>query len=345
MMNRSTPFARRVLLATLSAATFLAVAAPAVAQKPFKVVARWNTGGEGGWDYLTVDSSAHRLYIAHSARVDVLDLNTGKVIGTVTGLSRTHGVIVAPDGKTAFVSDGGANSVVAFDTTSFAAIAKIPTGTNPDGMVLEPATNTLWAFNGGSRNATVISIADRKVVGTVALPGRPEFPAADGSGTIFLNLEDKNSISRIDAKSMKVTATWPLAGCAAPSGLAFDAAGSRLFSVCDGKKMAITDAKTGKQLGLAAVGEGPDAVGYDAKNRLAFSSNGESGTLTVIDAGKPGYPVAQTLTTQVSARTMAFDPATGRIYLAASEAGKKEPGAKRATPVPNSFTILVVGRE
>ena len=314
------------------------------AQKPYHLETKWSVAGDGGWDYLTVDSAAHKLYIAHATEVNVLDLNTGRALGTIGGLKRCHGIVIAPDGKTGFISDGDSNEVVVFDVATMAAVAKIQTGGNPDGMAYDPATGTLWVFNGGSSNATVINVAQRKAVATVALPGRPEFPAADGTGTIFVNLEDKNAIARLDAKAQRVTATWPLAGCEAPSGLAYDKAGSRLFSVCDGKKMAVTDAKTGKSLATTTIGDGPDAAGYDAKHKLAFSSNGE-GTLTVVDAGKAGYPVLQTLPTAKGARTMAFDEATGKIYLATARAGKLAPGAKRAAPLPGSFTVLVLARE
>jgi DNA-binding beta-propeller fold protein YncE len=321
------------------------IAAPALAQKPFHVETKWSVAGEGGWDYLTVDSNAHRLYIAHGVKVDAIDLKTGKTLGTIAGLTRCHGVLIAPDGKTGFISDGGANSVVVFDPTNFGTTGKIPAGTNPDGMAYEPTTNTLWAFNGTSKNATVIDAAQRKVIGTLALPGKPEFPAVDGNGTIFVNIEDKNAIVRLDAKSQKMTATWPLAGCESPSGLAFDKAGSRLFSVCDGKKMAVTDSKTGKSLATPTVGEGPDAAGYDAKSKLAFSSNGEDGTLTVIDTSKPGYPAVQTLPTMKGARTMAFDESTGKIYVVSAQFAKKDPAAKRPSALPNTFTVLVVGRD
>lgn len=314
------------------------------AQKPYHVEAKWSVAGDGSWDYLTVDSAAQRLYVAHATKVDVVDLTTGKTLGSIAGLNHCHGVVIAPDSKTGFISDGGSNQVVVFDPATFAVVSKIPTGGNPDGMVYEPVTESLWVFNGSTKNATVVDVAQRKAVGTVVLPGRPEFPAADGTGTIFVNLEDKNAIARVDAKSQKVTATWPLTGCEAPSGLAFDKAGSRLFSVCDGKKMAVTDAKTGKSLATPTIGDEPDAAGYDAKNELVFSSNGD-GTLTVIDAGKAGYPVVQTLPTQKGARTMAFDEATGKIYLATARPGKLAPGAKRAAPVPGSFTVLVAGRD
>ncbi|ADW71187.1 YncE family protein [Granulicella tundricola] len=321
------------------------VSSPAHAQKPFHITDRWVVGGEGGWDYLTADPASHRLYITHTNRVEVLDTTTGKSIGAVTGLTRTHGVVIMPDGKTGFVSDGGANQVVAFDTKTFAAITKIPAGTNPDGIAYEPTTNTIWAFNGRSKDATVIDVAQKKSIATIPLPGKPEFPQADGKGTVFVNIEDKNSIVRLDAKSMKATATWPLTGCDSPSGMAIDASGSRLFSVCDGNKMAVTDATTGKSLATPKIGADPDAAGYDPKSKLAFSSNGE-GSLTIVDASKPGYPVLQTLTTEKGARTMSFDSGNGKVYLVTSKFAPADPANPKARPAPLSgtFTVLVVGR-
>ena len=330
-------------VAITAAVTGAVVSGTAFAQTAYKVEAKWNIGGEGSWDYLTVDSAAKRLYIAHRTKVDVVDLTTGKEIGAVIGLTGSHGVVISPDGKTGFVSDGGANAVVAFDLNNFAQTDKIAAGTGPDGMAFEPVTGTLWAFNGASKNATVIDIATHKVVGTVALPGKPEFPVVDGAGTVFVNIEDKNSVVRIDAKSMKATATWPLAGCESPSGQAIDVAGSRLFAVCDGKKMAVTDAKTGKSLATPSVGDGPDATAYDINAGLVFSSN-EDGTLTIIDVKNPRYKVIQTLPTMEGARTMQLDPATGKIYLVSAEL-KKVPGAKRPSAAPGTFTVLVVGRD
>jgi DNA-binding beta-propeller fold protein YncE len=325
------------------------LATPAFPQKPLHIEQRWTIGGTGGWDYLAVDPEAHRLYIAHQTRVDVVDTNTGKVLGAVEGLTRCHGIVISPDHKVGFVSDGGANHVVAFDLSSFATLTTIPAGTNPDGMASERSTNTLWAFNGTSKNVTIIDIANRTVVGTTTLPGKPEFPVSDDKGTLFVNIEDKNEIVRLDAKTQQITATWPLVGCDSPSGLAFDRTGGRLFSVCDGKKMAITDASTGKSLGTPTIGDGPDAAAYDPSRKLALSSNGE-GTLTVVDAGKPGYTVLQTLPTMKGARTMALDSATGKIYTVTAQFGATPP-ATAATPrprpsvVPGSFTVLVIGRD
>lgn len=316
-------------------------------QQPYKVLDHWKLGGNGFWDYLIADSSAHRLYVTHGTRVEVIDENSGKAIGAITGLHGIHGVALDNGGQFGYISDGGGNAVVVFDRKSLATVATIPAGTNPDAIVFEPATQTVWAFNGRSHNATVIDAVSRKVVATIDLPGKPEFAVVDGHGLLYDNIEDKNEIVRLDAHERKLTATWPI-GCDSPSGLAFDVNGHRLFSVCDGKKMAITDSNDGKQLGTATIGEGPDAAAYDPKQNLAFASCGE-GVLAVVDAGKSGYPTVETLPTQRGARTMAYDAANDRIFLVTAEIGPRpEPSAQNPHPrpaiVPNSFTMLVVGR-
>ena len=328
------------------AVAILCTGLAAGAQKPLSIVDKWKIGGEGGWDYLLADSAAHRLYVTHGSRVEVLDTMTGKSVGAITGLKGTHGVALDDAGKFGYISDGRANAVVVFDRASLATVATIPAGTNPDGILFEPVTKTVWAFNGASKDVSVIDTASRKVIATVALPGKPEFPAADGAGNVYDNIEDKGVIVRLDAKSPKITATWPL-GLESPSGLAIDRARHRLFAVCDGKKMGVVDYLTGKVIATPAIGDGPDATGYDATTGLAYSSNGE-GTLTVIDA-KGGYKVLQTLSTQPGARTMAWDDATGKVYLVTAEFGSK-PAATAANPrprapvLPDSFTVLVVGR-
>lgn len=319
------------------------------AQKPFAVQQRWTIGGDGSWDYMIVDSTAHRLYIAHQTRVQVVNLDTGKLIGAIQGLTRCHGIVLAPGAKTGFISDGGANSVVVFDPATLGKLGNIPVGTNPDGMVYEPITNTLWAFNGGSKNVTIIDVDKRAAVATVALPGKPEFPVTDGKGTVFVNIEDANSVVRLDAKTQAITATWQLDDCESPSGLAIDQTGGRLFSVCDGKRMAVTDAYSGKSLATPHIGDGPDATAYDATRKLAFASN-EDGTLSVIDTDKPDYPVLQTLPTMNGARTMALDSTTGKIYTVSAKLGATPPPNpavlhNRPTAIPGTFTILVIGNE
>jgi YVTN family beta-propeller protein len=340
------------LLALSSAAAFLLcglLAFPVftAAQQPYKVIDQWKIGGDGGWDDLTADGQAHRLYLTHGPRVDVVDTQTGKLIGSITGLHCTHGVALDNASKFGYISDGGGNAVVVFDRATLATVATIPAGTGPDAIIFEAATQTVWAFNGRSKDATVIDAASRKVVATIPLPGKPEFAATDGKGTIFDNIEDKSEIVRIDARTLKVTAEWP-AGCESPSGLGFDAVGARLFPVCDGKKMGVVDSNTGKVLGTAAIGNGPDGAGFSPAHKLAFASCGE-GILSVIDAAAPGYPTVETLPTQASARTMTYDAATDRIYLPAAELGlRPAPTADNPRPRPTivagSFTILVVGR-
>ena len=333
--------------ARLLAAALLAFAAlPVLAQTPYTVQDKWTIGGEGGWDYLLADSGAHRLYITHGNRVEVVDTTTGKAIGAITGLKGTHGVALDEEGKFGYISDGGANAVIVFDRTSLATVASIPAGTNPDGIAYEPVTKTVWAFNGRSKDATVIDTASRKVVATIALPGKPEFPQADGTGQVFDNIEDKNEIVRLDAHTLKVTATWPLDGLESPSGLAIDRSGKHLFAVCDGKKMAVVDYTTGKVIAKPDIGDGPDAAGFDPKTKLAFSSNGD-GTLSVVDGTT--FKTIQTLKTEPRARTMTLDPATGKVYLVTAKFGPApaataENPRPRPTVLPNSFTVVVAGR-
>ena len=326
---------------TLTSAVFV------VAQGPYRIVDQWHIGGTGGWDYLVADPPAHRLYVTHGQRVEVLDTSTGKSAGAITGLKGTHGVALDADGRFGYISDGAANAVVVFDRKTLATVATVPVGINPDGIAYEPVTGTVWAFNGRSNDVSVIDTGRRIVVATINLPGKPEFPVADGKGNVFDNIEDRNSIVKLSATSKSLTATLPLRDCESPSGMAFDKANGRLFSVCDGKRMAVVDAGSGSQLASVVIGDSPDAVGYSEAHQLAFSSNGE-GTLSVVDAAH-GFKVLETLPTQPGARTMAYDAGTDRLYLATARFGPRPPAtaaaAKRRPPVlPDSFTILVVAR-
>lgn len=323
-------------------------AGSAEAQQPYRILDRWKIGGTGGWDYLLADPSAHLLYVTHGARVEVLDTNTGKPAGAITGLKATHGIALNPDAQEGYISDGGANAIVVFNRKTFATLATVAAGVNPDGIVFEPVTKTVWAFNGRSSSVTVMDANTHMVVSTIALPGKPEFPQADGKGHVFDNIEDKNEIVELDAKTKRLVGTWPLDHCDSPSGLAIDRTGHRLFSVCDGNAMAVIDANSGRQLATATIGDGPDAAGFDAKDQFAFSSNGSDGTLSVVDAAHH-YATLQSLPTQKGARTMAYDESTDRIYLVTAQLGPRaEPTAAnprpRPTIVPDSFTVLVVGR-
>lgn len=328
-------------------ACFAMAACSLSAAQQLQVTDRWKIPGQGRWDYLKVDPEAHLLYLTHGDRVDVIDVNSGKIVGSVTGLKGVHGVALDPAGQEGYISDGGDNSVAVFDRRTFAVKQKIAAGTNPDGIVYEPTTASVWAFNGRSKNVTVIDTKTKQVVATVPLPGKPEFPAADGKGTVFVNIEDKNEIVRIDAASHTATATWIPKGCDSPSGLAMDMEGRRLFSVCDGKVMAVVNADTGASVATVAIGDGPDAVAYDAKRKLVFASNGD-GTLTVVkQQSADKYEVLQSVATQKSARTLALDSTTGAIFLAAADYGPP-PAATADNPhprpqsLPDSFVVLVV---
>jgi YVTN family beta-propeller protein len=320
---------------------------PLAAQKPYRILDRWQIGGEGGWDYLTADGPAHRLYLAHGPRVDVVDTASGKLLGSITGLYRTHGIALDSAGKLGYISDGGGDAVIVFDRATLTKVATVPAGNNPDGIVFEPATQTVWAFNGGSRSATVIDARTQKVTATIALPGRPEFPAVDGEGAVFDNIEDKSEIVRIDARTRAITATWP-AGCDSPSGLAMDGAGQRLFPVCDGNQMSVIDARDGKLLANPSIGRGPDAAKWSEKHQLAFASSGD-GILSVVDAAASGYPTIESLPTQRGARTMAYDPVTDRVYVVTADFGPAPaatPDNPRPRPaiVPGTFTVIAIGR-
>jgi YVTN family beta-propeller protein len=332
----------------LVAGALCATVPPLCAQQPYKILDKWKIGGDGGWDYLLADPPAHRLYVTRGPQVLVIDTNTGKQTGAITGLHGTHGIALDTAGKFGYISDGGGNAVVVFDRSTLATVATIPTGgQNPDGIVFEPATQTVWAFEGRSKDAAVIDTATRKVLANIPLPGKPEFPAVDGTGQVFDNIEDQNEIVRLDAHTKTLTATWPLTGCEGPSGLAFDVKAARLFPVCD-KHMAVVDSHSGKILSTPSIGDGPDAAGLSVARKVAFASCGQ-GVLSVIDTSRPDYPTIETLPTQRGARTMAYDPTTDRVYLVTAEFGPRpDPTPDNPKPrpaiVPGTFTILVVGR-
>jgi YVTN family beta-propeller protein len=316
----------------------------------YKVEATWPLGGDGGWDYLTVDSDAHLLYITRGNRVMVVDIQTGKLIAEIPGFEGIHGVALDFADKFGYVSDGRANMVRVFDRTSRQIVASIPVDKGPDSIAFEPIHKYVFSFNGGGKSASVIDAASNKVIATIALPGRPEFAGVDGQGAVFVNIEDKSELVRIDAASLKITATWPLAPCDSPSGLAIDSLKRRAFSVCDGKTMAVTDIDTGKVVATPAIGQGPDAAGFDAQRGLAYSSNGQDGTLSILHQDSPdSYSPVQTVPTKRGARTMALDPLTGKVYLVTADFGPRPaptPANPRPWPtiVPGTFSVIVVGK-
>jgi YVTN family beta-propeller protein len=325
--------------------------APLVAQQangPFRVQAEWRIGGDGFWDYMAVDPASKLLYLTHGDHVTVVDTHQGKQVADITGLHGTHGVVFSPDGVHGYITDGGANQVAEFNRKTNTIEKTIPAGTGPDGELFEPVTKTVWAFNGRSHDATVIDTATNTVVATVALPGKPEFPVADGRGYVFDNIEDKSEIVKINAKTHTVEATWPILPCEGPSGLAIDRKHRRLFAVCDGK-MAVVDADSGKVVATPTIGDGPDAARFSDAGQYAFSSNG-AGTLTVVhEDDQDHYTVVQNLATKRGARTLAMDPGGQRLYVVTAEFGPRPaPTADhphpRPTIVPGSFEVIAIGK-
>ncbi|MDQ2775304.1 MAG: YncE family protein [Acidobacteriota bacterium] len=316
----------------------------------YKMTGSIDVGGKGGWDYLSADSQNRKLYVSHGSEVDVIDLDTQKPAGKIEGLNRIHGIWAADDLGVGFITDGGANEVVVFNLKDLSIKNRVKTGTNPDGGVYDSATKRFFAFNGRSGDATAVDAESGAVAGTIKLDGKPEFPVSDGKGNIYDNLEDKSEIVRIDAKTLAVTAHWPLAPCESPSGLAIDKSTRRLFAVCDNKMMAVVDADSGKVIATPTVGEGPDAAAFDPGTKLAFSSNGQSGTVTVVrENSEDKFSVLENVKTERGARTIALDEKTHKLYLPTAQFGAAPAATAtnahpRPTMVPDTFKILVVGK-
>lgn len=303
-------------------------------------------GGEGGWDYLTVDSAARKLYVSHATKVVVVDLDSEKIVGEIPNTPGVHGIAVAPDLGKGFTSNGRGNAVSVFDLKTLKVTGQVQTGQNPDAIQYEPLSHRIFTFNGKSNDATAFDARTGKVEATIPLGGKPEFSVTDGRGKIFVNIEDKNEIVTIDAASMKVLKHFSLKPCDSPSGLAIDSKSSTLFSVCDGKVMAISSGGEGKMLTTAAIGEGPDGVAFDPATQAAFSANGDDGTLTVV-TGKAGqWKPAETVKTTKGARTIALDPKTHKLYLPAADVDASAAPAANGRPhwKSGSFKVLVVSQ-
>ena len=325
---------------------FLLVGRLFAASSGYHVAKEIPIGGEGGWDYLTVDSPARRLYVSHATKVVVVDLDSDKIVGEIPDTQGVHGIAIAADLGKGFTSNGKANNVSVFDLKTLKVTSQVKTGQNPDAIQYEPLSHRIFTFNGKSNDSTVFDARTGKVEGTIALGGKPEFSVTDGKGKIFVNMEDTSEIATIDAASMKVFKRFPLKPCDSPSGLAIDPKSTTLFSVCDGKIMAISSGLQGKLLTTAPIGEGPDGVAFDPATQMAFSSNGE-GTLTIVSGKGASWKALETVTTTKGARTIAIDTKTHKLYLPAAEADTSgAPQAPNARPrwKAGSFKLLVVSQ-
>jgi DNA-binding beta-propeller fold protein YncE len=345
-MENPMPMSNLLRVASPYAALVCAVAFDASAHAA--TLDRWELGGPGGWDYLTVDVSAHRLFVTRSDRVLVIDTTNGKTVATIPGTEGVHGVALAPRRGKGYTSNGRADNVTEFDLKTLAVLRTFPvSGHNPDAIVFDEPSGHVFTFNGKSHDATVLDAASGRTLATIALDGKPEFAVSDGHGRIYVNDEDHARLNVIDVHRNAVVATWNLDNCEEPSGLAFDRVHGRLFSVCSNGEMAVTDAKTGRHVASVPIGKGPDAVVFDPSRHEIFSSNGEDGTVTAVkQSDADHYAVASTLDTQKSARTAALDPSTHRLYLAAAEfePQTETPGQPKKRPAVkgDTFSILVL---
>jgi DNA-binding beta-propeller fold protein YncE len=315
----------------------------------YHLVKKVPLGGEGGWDYLTVDSAARRLYITRATRVMVVDADSGAVVGEIPDTAGVHGVALAPEFGRGFTSNGRAAAVTIFDLKTLKPLGQVKTGDNPDAILYDPASKRVFTFNGRSNDATAIEAATGTVAGTISLGGKPEFAVSDGAGHLYVNLEDKSEVLALDAQKLTVLKRWPLAPCEEPSGMAIDVKHRRLFSGCSNKVMAVMDADTGRVVTTVAIGAGVDANAFDPDTAMAFSSNGE-GTLTVVHEDSPEkFTVVENVATQRGARTMTLDPKTHNVYLITAEFGPRPaptPENPRGRPpmVPGSFVLLIYGK-
>ena len=331
----------RLALIGLLLTSFATAAAPG-----YHVIKTFKLGGDGGWDYLTFDTTSRRLFISRATHVMVIDADSGKSLGDIPDTPGVHGIALAPDLKRGFISNGREGTVTIFNLK---ALGKVKVGDNPDAILFDPATKRVFTFNGHSGDASAIDAAKGTIVGTIKLDGKPEFAVSDGKGEIFVNLEDKSQLLALDPNKLEVKSRWPLAPCQEPSGLAIDGKNRRLFSACDNKMMAIVDADSGKLITTVPIGEGVDAAAYDPETSLAFASCGE-GVLTVVREESPNnFSVAENVPTQEGARTMALDPTTHQIFTVTAKFGAPpaptpEQPHPRHTILPDSFVVLVLGK-
>ncbi|HUL76923.1 MAG TPA: YncE family protein [Vicinamibacteria bacterium] len=316
------------------------------ADGPYRQLKEIAIGGEGGWDYLSVDAAGRRLYVSHGTKVVVVDIDKDTVAGEIAPAPGVHGIALAPDLGRGFVSNGRADTVSIVDLKTLQIVGTVKTGENPDAILYEPVLHEVYAFNGRSKSATVFDAKTGEVRATIPLPGKPEFAVFDEkAGRVYDNIEDTSQLVAIDAAKHAVAATWPIAPGEEASGLALDPATQRLFVGCSNKVMLMLDATSGKVTASVPIGPGVDANAFDPGTGLAFASSGD-GTLTVArPEGRDKLSVVQTLATPKRSRTMTLDPKTHRLYVAAAEFGPPTTGPdgrpQRPQVLPGSFRIVV----
>ena len=327
---------------TISCAALIISSSSLIAQSNYKIANKLHVEGEGGWDYLNVDEVNGRIFVSHATVAQVIDIKTGKLVGTIPDTKGIHGIAIANDLNKGFTSNGRDSSVTVFNLKTLEVITKIKvTGQNPDAILYDHFSQKIFTFNGGSSNSTVINANDNKVIATVQLDGKPEFSVTDGKGKVFVNIEDKSVINVINSTTLKVDQHWPIAPGEGPSGLALDNQNHRLFSVCGNKLMVVTDAETGKIITSLPIGDRCDGVAFDPEMKRAYASNVEGSITVVQEENSNSFIVLETVKTQPGAKTIAIDKTSHHLYLTTAEYESAPSATNRRPPVkPNSFVIL-----
>jgi DNA-binding beta-propeller fold protein YncE len=348
-MRKSIAFSISIAASSLLLAAMFSKEVSAAGPSGYHLIKTIPVSGDGGWDYLNLDSDARRLYISRGTHVAVMDADTYAIVGDIPDTQGVHGIALAPDLGRGFTSNGRNNTVTVFDLKTLATSATAMTGNGPDAILYDPASKRVFTFNGRAGTATAIDAAKAGTRGisglTIDLGGRPEFAVADGEGHLYDNIEDKSLVLQIDSRTRTILNRWPLEPCESPSGMAIDTQHRRLFIGCHNKLMAIMDADTGKVVSTVPIGKGVDANSFDPGTQLAFASNGD-GTLTVVHEDSPDkYTVVENVITKKSARTMTLDPKTHNIFLPAADFDPPIQGQQRPSMKPGTFVILVFAKQ
>jgi DNA-binding beta-propeller fold protein YncE len=315
----------------------------------YRIINTFTLGGEGGWDYLTLDADSRHLYISRGTHVIVMNADSGVVEGDIPDTPGVHGIALAPELGKGFISNGRENTITIFDLKSLKMTSKVKAGQNPDAILYDPATKHVFTFNGKSHDSTAVDATNGNVLATIKLDGKPEFAVSDGTGRVFVNIEDKSELTEIDPTGLKVKKSWPLAPCTEPSGLAIDRKTHRVFAGCDNKMMAVVDYDSGKVVATLPIGEGVDATAFDPDTNLAFASCGDGHLTVVKEETKDKFSVVENVATQEGARTMALDTKSHNAYVVTAKFGPPPaPTQEQPHPwhsiVPNTFVVLVVGK-
>jgi len=337
---------KSILYSTLSLVLVTIIQLNPKAQMPFQTQKTFHIQSAGGWDYIAVGPANNRLYLSHGTQVNILDLTAGDSIGVIENTTGVHGIAFDKSLNKGFTSNGRLNNVTVFDLKTNAVITQIPTGANPDAIMYEPFTKKIITCNGRSKNLSFIDPVTNKLIDSVDVGGKPETAASNGSGKLFVNIEDKNEIVEIDLKTMKVEAHWSLAPAEEPTGLAYDKTTNRLFAGCGNKLMAVVDASSGKVVNTYPIGGGCDGLAFDMATKNIFTSNGE-GTMSVFhEVSADKFDAVETVTTKRGARTITVDQTTHLVYMPTADFEKPDPAAPNGRPkmIPGTFQVLVVGQ-